>query len=128
MLRPWKQGLGDRSGYDAASNSATIDGATGMEPTWAQSWNSAGVALDGKDAKATPEVTVDKLADDMSPWVFDLTTLVKEWATDPATNLGLLLKSNEVLLQDRTYSFPLFFSCENSAASSRPRLEIELSN
>lgn len=128
MLRPWKQGLGNRSGYDAPSNSATIDGATGTEPMWGQSWNRPGAALDGKDAKGTPEVTVDKLADDMSPWVFDLTTLVKEWATDPATNLGLLLKSNEVLQQGRTYSFPLFFSSESNTASSRPRLEIELSN
>src|SRR5213079_1135487 len=52
---------------------------------------------------------------------WDLTTMVQEWASSPATNFGVLLDADTSKLRDH---WRYFASMENATASLRPYLYI----
>lgn len=127
MLKSWKQGTAGASG---SANSAAIDGATGSERYFGSSWSVIGIGQDDVDATSTYvsylSRTYDKNSPDMSQWSFDVTAYVSDWATNPPSNFGFLLKSNEHFSSatEDGYSFPQFHSGESSEATKRPKLVV----
>jgi hypothetical protein len=126
MLKSWKQGT---AVDHYTQNSATVDGATGRERYFGADWSTIGAGQEGVDVSGSYASSVAKTYDasspDLSPWAFDVTTYVKDWANDPASNYGFLLKSNEYLPAGAdSYSYPQFHSGESTDANSRPKLSV----
>ena len=130
MLRSWKAGTGPGGCADKVPNSATIDGATGLDRFWGnqdgeEDWNVPNVGLDDVDAMSNPETSVSQLYTD-SLWEFDITNLCKNWISGAAENYGILICSPyEHGINGLTVSYPIFSSGNNTAdISKRPKLLI----
>jgi hypothetical protein len=87
--------------------------------TWNQPWQEPGAdgELD-RDAESWQEVVSPR----MPGWLeFDVTELVQSWLREPASNLGLMIKSFDA----RWPSHHIFFASDHPATTSRPKLTIE---
>ena len=86
--------------------------------TWNQPWQEPGAdGADDRGAEPWQEVTSPRMSD----WIeFEVTELVQNWLSDPATNRGLMIKSFDV----RWPSHHIFFSSNHPATTSRPKLTI----
>lgn len=86
--------------------------------TWNEPWQQAG-ADGAEDRGAEPLLEVQSPR--MPNWIeFQVTELVQNWLSDPATNRGVMIKSFDI----RWPSQHIFFSSNHPATTSRPKLTI----
>lgn len=127
VLRPWNEGTGASTSCTVTSNvtnSAKVNGVTGLESSYGVAWNQAGLGLDGIDAvkqAANTQIMVNG-ADSVA---FDVTSLVRQWIENPASNHGVLLRNQYE--NDGSYpAIPLFVSSEDTTKSEQwPALYLE---
>jgi len=129
LLKDWKAGSGYAvcSGMPADVNSATINGATVRDRWWTADssarWSSLGIGLHDDDASSATYATTYVPSSSILPVEFDITTLAREWAKDPAKNFGMLIRNpNE--FSGTFVDYPMFYSGEYSDSTQRPKLTI----
>lgn len=121
MRRSWKEGAGS---FPGEPNSATIDGATSLGPSYGASWSKPLVALDGTDADASPASRSLLKYGDTTSMAFDFTGLVQGWLADPSTNHGVVFRSLEEI--DPSFpDYPGFWTSNAPDSTLRPKIVIQ---
>jgi hypothetical protein len=121
VLRDWKEGGGTSS--NGTANSASIDGATGLERFWgsqngSEDWNARLVGLDNTDASAAPAATATRPRSYVGSWEFDVTALAKAWANQPNQNFGVLFAGDIPAGNPQVADYPNFYAREAPVAES----------
>ncbi|MFZ1984553.1 MAG: DNRLRE domain-containing protein, partial [Desulfatitalea sp.] len=103
-----------------AANGLTYDGVNSWTPN-TKCYNGIPLA----QADIAPAEDVNSLNTSLGYKTWDVTGMVEEWASNSATNYGLLLNSDAVASAN---SYRYFASSEASAVNTRPSLIITYSN
>jgi hypothetical protein len=102
----------------AGATGQTADGTTAWSPSTC-CYNNVPLA----QADISPPYDVRAVGKSAGPVAWTITTLVREWLTDPASNFGVLLNADTSKPRDR---YRYFASMEHTDTSVRPLLRITL--
>ncbi len=125
MLKSWKEGTGDK-----VEATALTDGVTGLERFWGsqdgtEDWNETFVGLDDVDASIQIFGSVTRSYSDLTPWNFDMTSLVQEWVSAPEVNFGVLMRNPSDKISSATLpAIPHFYTSERGVLEDRPKLVV----
>jgi hypothetical protein len=119
MLKSWKEGTGS----DVVANSATVDGATGLERFWgnqdgSEDWSQVLVGLNDIDAASLKASSLTKSPGDMAFWDFDVTELAKSWASDSTQNFGVIMVTDFPASNALVADYPVFNTRDVAVADS----------
>jgi hypothetical protein len=128
LLKSWKEGTSAGGTEAGASNSALVDGITGLERFWGaqdgtEDWSQPLVGLNDVDAASQVSASLSKLPGTTGTWEFDVTALAKAWAGDPASNFGVVLATDMPADNDAVADYPMFHSKDAAVpVGSKPTL------
>lgn len=115
----WEGTINDHTTWTGLTNSPSVNGATAIESQYGVAW---------KDMYGTKPATTFSVfygTGGRQTIRVDITSLVKEWVTNPSTNFGLVLREAD---ESGSYNaFPMFMSSENDRLNAKgPALEITM--